>query len=79
MFRPVPDVETVQIPVIAGNKIRPDVENRDRPQGGIKPVKSAIKALYAFTPAMKAPLHGPAVSSWAEDDSHDRAEQADPS
>ena len=28
---------------------------------------------------MKAPLHGPAVPSWAEDDSHDRAEQADPS
>src|SRR5229473_3128738 len=24
----------------------------------------------AFNPAMKAPLHGPAVSSWAEDDSH---------
>src|SRR5665647_429963 len=23
-----------------------------------------------FNPAMKAPLHGPAVSSWAEDDSH---------
>ena len=28
---------------------------------------------------MKAPLHGPTVPSWAEDDSHDRAEQADPS
>ncbi len=28
---------------------------------------------------MKAPLQGPAVPSWAEDDSHDRAEQADPS
>src|SRR3981081_3984491 len=23
-----------------------------------------------FNPAMKAPLHGPAVPSWAEDDSH---------
>src|SRR5246500_4033135 len=24
----------------------------------------------ALNPAMKAPLHGPAVSSWAQDDSH---------
>ncbi len=33
-----------------------------------------------LNPAMKAPLHGPAVPSWAEDEfAYDRAEQADPS
>ena len=36
------------------------------------------KPYMAFNPAMKAPLHGPTMPSWANDDSHDRAEQTDP-
>ena len=32
----------------------------------------------AINPAKKAPLHGPAVPSWAKDDSYDRAEQVEP-
>jgi hypothetical protein len=47
MFHPVPDVENVQIPAIAGNKIRLEIEKWRRPRGGIKPVKSAAKVLYA--------------------------------
>jgi hypothetical protein len=34
MFHPVPDVENVQIPAIAGNKIRLEIEKKMAPSAG---------------------------------------------
>ncbi len=48
----------------------PGRRKRRRSWHGINPVKPPQKPYMPFNPAMKAPLHGPAVPSWAEDDSH---------
>src|SRR5215212_6207866 len=56
-----------------GNFLRAQELNSHPPLAAlprIKSVKTAAKALYAVNPAMKAPLHRPAVPSWAEVDSH---------
>src|SRR5437879_6503042 len=74
MFLTVPGAKSAKSAVTRGTKYTPGAH-------GIKPVKSAAKALYAFQSCYEGSPSGPrgAIVSWAEDESHDRAEQADPS
>src|SRR5256714_1890506 len=68
MFPPVPSAETGEFLPSAGTKFL------SRPSRCHSPVlnlsKPPPKPYMPANPAMKAPLHRPAVASWAEDDSH---------
>src|SRR4030081_1981503 len=53
-----------------GTKSRRDARTRLPRATGKLLSNSSLKPYMPFNPAMKAPLHGPAVPSWAEDDSN---------
>jgi hypothetical protein len=54
---------------ICGTKVRPQGEIRRRRCDGINLSNPPPDPHMRFNPAIKAPLYGPAVPSWAEDDS----------